>query len=402
MSWKNALLTGFAVLVLLGAPLACSFLGKNPIASQLSLATAVRRELRLLVSTNGTIEPVDRAIIYAPTDGFVTDLRKLEGTEVVQGEMLMRLESEQVMTSLAQARAGLTQAQVQALPVLSGPTKEELAAIDAAIAENELQLDQKRADVQAEEALLAKEAVTREAVENLRKELSLLQLRGENLRGKKQALLARFSSDQKRLEQARIGEITKQVELLEEQVRAGVIRAPRGGVLSSLAVRIGSFVNRGQQLAEVYEPGRVRLRAYVDEPDLGGIAKGQPVLVEWDGLQDRQWPGKVERPADQVVVLGNRSVGNVICAIEGEAKELIPNINVKVQIVTATRANTLVIPRSCVYSLRGQSTVMVWDGKNASRKPVRVGLVTPQDVEILQGIDEGSVVIANPGIVTAQ
>src|SRR5512144_1645979 len=117
MSWKNALLTGFAVLVLLGVPLACSFLGKNPIASQLSLATAVRRQLQLLVSTNGTIEPVDRAIIYAPTDGFVTDLKKTEGAEVVQGEMLMRVESEQVMTSLAQARAVLTQAQVQALPV---------------------------------------------------------------------------------------------------------------------------------------------------------------------------------------------------------------------------------------------------------------------------------------------
>ncbi len=402
MSRKNALLMGFAAALLMSMPLACSFFGRNPIASQLSLVTAVRRELRLLVSTNGTIEPVDRAIIYAPTDGFVTDLKKLEGAEVVQGEILMRVESEQVMTALAQARAGLTQAQVQALPVLSGPTKEELAAADAAITENDLQLNQKRADVQAEEALLAKEAVPRQAVENLKKELSLLQLRGENLQEKKQALLARFSTDQKRLEQARVSEVTKQVELLEEQVKAGVIRAPRSGVLYSLAVKSGTFVNRGQQLADVYEPGRVRLRAYVDEPDLGGIAKGQPVVVEWDGLQDRRWSGIVERPADQVVALGNRSVGHVVCAIEGEAKELIPNINVKVQIVTATRANTLVIPRSCVHSYRGQPTVLLWDGNNATRKPVRIGLITPQDVEVLQGIDEGSVVIANPGVLSAQ
>src|SRR5512135_3597658 len=121
MSWKSALLIGLGV-VLLATPFACSFLGKNPIAAQLSLATAVRRELRLLVSTNGTIEPVDRAVIYAPADGFVTELRKREGAEVVQGEMLMRLESEQVMTALAEARAGLSQVRLQALPVLSGPT----------------------------------------------------------------------------------------------------------------------------------------------------------------------------------------------------------------------------------------------------------------------------------------
>ncbi len=402
MSWKSVLLLGFGVLVLLTAPLACSFLGKNPIASQLSLATAVRRELRLLVSTNGTIEPVDRAVLYAPTDGFVSDLRKREGTDVTQGEMLMRVESEQIMTALAEARAGLSQARLQALPVLSGPTKEELEAVDAAISENQLELTQKRSDLQAEEALFAKAAVTRESVDILKKELNLLQLKGENLQEKKQALLARFSSDQKRLEQERVGEITRQVKLLEEQAKAGAILAPRSGVLYSLTVRPGSFVNRGKQLAEVYEPGRVRLRAYVDEPDLGGIAKEQPVVVEWDGLQGRQWTGKVERPADQVVALGNRSVGNVLCTIEGQAKELIPNINVRVQIVTATRADALVIPRSCVYSSKGQPTVMIWDGNNATRKHVRIGLVTPQEVEILEGINEGSVVIANPGVVSAQ
>jgi len=72
MSWKNALLISLAVVALLGATMACSLLGENPLSSQLSLATAVQRELRLVVSTNGIIEPVDRAIIYAPIDGFVS------------------------------------------------------------------------------------------------------------------------------------------------------------------------------------------------------------------------------------------------------------------------------------------------------------------------------------------
>ncbi len=384
MSWKYALLIGFSVAILLGTPLACNYLGRDPIASQVSLATAAYRDLQLLVSTNGIIEPVDRSVIYAPIDGFVANLQKREGTEVARGEILMCLESKQVTTSLAEARAGLLQARLQAMPVLSGPSKAEIVAMDASIAENDLQLKQKREVLESEEALLQKGAVTRERVENLKMELNLLQLQGENLREKKQALLERFSSDQRRLEQDRIGQISRQVELLEAQVKAG------------------AYVNRGQQLAEMYEPGRVRLRAYVDEPDLGGIAKGQPVLVEWDGLPDRQWRGNVERPADQVVELGNRSVGYVICSIEGETKELIPNINVKVQIVAAARSHTLVLPRSCVSSYKGQPAVIVWDGKNSDRRPVRLGLITPHDVEILQGINEGTRVVTNPAVIPNQ
>ena len=148
----------------------------------------------------------------------------------------------------------------------------------------------------------------------------------------------------------------------------------------------------------MYDPGKVRLRAYVDEPDLGRIEKGQAVLVEWDGLPGRQWTGVVERPAEEVVALGNRSVGHVICAIKGEPKELIPNVNVRVQIVTARKSNALVIPRSAVFSNNGQPAVMLLEGNHTVLKPVTLGLVTPQEIEILQGIDEGSTVVTNPGI----
>lgn len=399
---KNAVLPGVLALLALLTPLACNYLGNGPPASQLSLATADRRELQVRVNTNGIIEPIDPASIYAAIDGFVTNLKKREGAEVAQGELLMRLESKQITTSLAEARAALLQARLQANSVLTGPPKEELAALDGSIAENELQLKQRREDLRIEEALLQKGAATREAAEKLQKEVNLLQLRADDLRGKKQALMERYSANQKQWEQERVSELAGQVELLEQQVKAGSILVPRSGLLYSLAVKPGAYVDRGRLLAEVYAPGSVRLRAYVDEPDLGGIAKGQRVMIEWDGLPDRQWPGVVERPADQAVTLGNRSVGYVICSIEGEANELIPNINVRVQIVTATRADALVIPRSCVFSRNGQPTVMVWDGKQTALKPVHLGLVTPQEVEILQGLDAGNKVVTNPGAVTAR
>ena len=356
--------------------------------------------MRLVVSTNGVIEPVKPSEIYAPIDAFVTALSKTEGAEVAPGELLMRLESKQILTALSEAKSALLQARLQAQSVLTGPPREELAAADAAISEAELQLQQRRDDLSREEELLGRNATTRQAVERLQKESRLLELRLEDLRKKKQALLDRHTPDQKQWEQDNVLEMARHVELLEDQVRAGAIHAPGSGVLYSLPVRNGSFVSRGQLLGKVYRPGRVRLRAYVDEPDLGRVALNQSVLIEWDGLSDRRWEGSVERPAEQVVPLGNRSIGEVICSIKGDPKELIPNLNVRVQIVTAEKAGALVVPRSAIFNNGGRPSVMVFRDGRTFVKAVQPGLVTPLEAEILQGIEEGSEVVTDLRVMT--
>jgi multidrug efflux pump subunit AcrA (membrane-fusion protein) len=311
--------------------------------------------------------------------------------------MLLRLESQQIMTSLAEARAALLQARIEARTVAAGAPKEEVAAVEAAIAEVSLQLAQQREDLVREEALLKKEATTREAVENLRKQINLQEVRINGLRQRQEALLHRYSEDEKQLQQNRVNELTRQVELLDQQVRTGSILASRSGVIYLLSVSPGAYVSRGQLLAQLYHPGRIRLRAYVDEPDLGRIQKGQRVMIDWDGLPDQHWQGAVDQPAKQIVTLGTRSIGYVVCTIDGSPKELIPNTNVKVQIVTASKAAALVIPRTAVLNQNGKPAVMWSDGERTVLKRVTLGLVTPEEIEILTGIEEGSKVVTNPG-----
>ena len=392
----------FAACIVLGGVPACFLLnggGDNP---QYALAPVVRREIRSVINSNGIIEPDEGTDIYAPIDGIVTGLESREGTEVRQGLLLMRLESKQLQTALAEARAGLLEARNQARLVMAGAPREELTAVDSSISETELQWKQQREGLVREEDLLKKGATTGAAVEVIKREIRLLDLRLDSLRQKKEALLNRYSPEEKQLAQDKVEELTRQAALLEQQVQMGSIFVPRSGILYSLPVKAGSFAGRGELLAQVYEPGKVRLRAYVDEPDLGRIAKGQQVLMEWDGMPGKQWTAAIEQPARQVVALGNRSVGNVICAVEGDPEELIPHLNVKIQIVTAAKADALVVPRTAVFNQDGQPTVLLFDGKSAIPRRVSLGLVTTQDIEILQGVAEGDRVAVNPGGASAR
>jgi HlyD family secretion protein len=402
MARRTVILSSAMTLVLLAISLWSCYNGRGSASSSFLTTTATRRALRVTVSTNGTIEPLDRSEIFAPIDGTVAHVQIYDGDEVTRGQLLMRLESNPLRTALVEARAALLQARRQAQPILSGPSPEELAAVNASIAETQLQLQQARQELRREEALLKGAATTRVAVENLRERVKLLEVQLEGLRQKKEGLLNRYSPKDRQLELERIRQMEQQVKLLEQQLAAAAIFAPRAGVVYSLPVKPGTSVVKGQLLAQIFAPGQVRLRAYVDEPDLGRIDKGQETGIEWEGLPGKRWTGKVERPAETVVALGNRSVGYVICSIEGNPRELIPNSRVSVQIVTAQKADALVVPRSAVFNHNGQPTVITLEGDRKVFKPVTLGLATPQEVEILQGIEEGSKVILNPGESTAQ
>jgi multidrug efflux pump subunit AcrA (membrane-fusion protein) len=126
------------------------------------------------------------------------------------------------------------------------------------------------------------------------------------------------------------------------------------------------------------------------------VRKGQQVRIEWDGLPNRHWTGTVERQAEQVVAMNNRSIGEVLCSIDSGPEGLIPNLTVRVEITTNLKEDALVVPRSAVFNREGKPAVMVLEGMNAVPKQVEVGLVTPEEIEISDGIHSGDPVVLNP------
>ena len=365
---------------------------------EISTATAQHRDIEVVINTNGIIEPVDGIGIYATIDGSLKTIHCSEGSEIVKGQPIFSLDAPQAQIALLEAKAALFQAKRQARTVLAGPSREELDSIDASIAEETVQLRQITADLSTEETLYEKGAVSKESVEGLKRKQELSRIRNEALKQKKENLLSRYSDEEKKWEQDKVAMLTDQVELLENQVREESITAPSDGILYSLPVKAGSFVRQGELLALIYESGKIRLRAYVDEPDLGRIRKGQTVSIEWDGMPGKQWHGTVVKPAEQIVSLNNRSIGNVLCALDEQPTELIPNINVRVDIVTDSKKNALVVPKSAVFSHNGQPSVLLLEGTIKTIKTVEPGLVSYEEIEILKGIQAGDTVALNPEI----
>ena len=152
----------------------------------------------------------------------------------------------------------------------------------------------------------------------------------------------------------------------------------------------------GDILAEMADLHQVRVRAFVDEPDLGWLAPDEDVKVSWDAMPNRTWTGKVEQVPKQVVARGTRSVGEVLCSVQNDKVELLPNVNVEVQILVRERPGVLVVPRQAVGYEKGQHYVFVFDGEKVHHRQIEVGVASKEKYEVVSGLALGDK-IAMPG-----
>jgi HlyD family secretion protein len=137
----------------------------------------------------------------------------------------------------------------------------------------------------------------------------------------------------------------------------------------------------------------VRVRAFVDEPDLGSLAANQTVQVMWDAMPNRVWTGKIEQVPMQVVPRGSRSVGEVICSIDNDKLELLPNTNVEVRILVHELHAVLVIPRGAVNFDNGEHFVFIVKDGAAFRRTVRIGIASADKYELISGASPGDQVV---------
>jgi HlyD family secretion protein len=236
--------------------------------------------------------------------------------------------------------------------------------------------------------LLAKQAATQDEVAKNETDLAKAQARLQSLQQRQDAMKQESSSDAERAE-LRVRQDQDTVNSLQAKLRSATVTAPIDGTLYSLPVHMGDYVKVGDELADMANLSQVRVRVYVDEPDMGMLAQGQTVQVTWDALPGHMWTGKTEQVPKEVVAHGMRSVAEQLCSVDNSKHELLPNTNVDVRILVHESKNALVVPRGAVRDENGQRYVFVFDGERVTRRNVLLGVSNASNYEVLSGLSAG-------------
>jgi len=394
MSRNRILLLVAAVVVVV---LLLVALAEREPAATVSVAEAHRQNLSASITSNGKVEPITPHVLRAQFPTFVQRVVAAEGQQVKRGQLLAELDAAGVRASLARAREALLTAEEELRAARAGGPPEELAQLESDMRKNEAEVSRLRRERETLERLLTKQAATQDELDQNKLALERAEAQARLLEQKKEELArsARLNVERAALavERAR-----NEVRDLEEKVRSARVTAPVDGTAYALPLRVGDFVQLGDLLAEVADLQRLRVRAFVDEPEMGWLEQGQTVEITWDAMPGRIWTGQAEQIPKAVVSRGTRSVGEVVCSVENDKGELLPNTNVNIRIRVRERSNTLVVPRAAVRADGGRRFVFVVEDGTLHRREVRVGIAGISDYEILDGLKEGERV-ALPGAV---
>jgi len=380
-------IAGIAVAVILLA----SFMSRGGTVP-VRAAKVERQDIRSAISTNGKVEPVQNFEAHAPIGTTVKRILVKEGDHVKRGQMLLELDDlealSQVSKSLAQVRA--SEADLSALK--TGGTQEEVLTTQSQLVKAKTQRDTTQRNLTALLDLQKNGAASPGEVKTAQDEL------------------ARANADVKLLEQKMADRYSKteiaSVQAQNQQAEAGYqaaqdvlsklnIRAPFDGVVYSLAVQAGNYVNPGDLLLQEADLSKVRVRAFVDEPDVGRLAAGQTMEITWDALPGRTWQGKVESIPSTLKMHGTRNVGETTCIIENPEYKLLPNVNVGVTIITSEDKNVLTIPREALREDDDAPYVFLINNDALQRRTVQTSIANLTQVEITQGLEAGSMVALN-------
>ena len=356
--------------------------GQDP---SVQVAVVTQEDLSATITSNGRVEPISALTAHAEFPTFVDKVFAIEGQAVRKGQEILTLDVSDVRAELAEAQADLLTAQTALQNARAGGAPDEVAQVDGDLRQAQLDVANLERTHKSLEQLVAKQAATQDELAQNEASLAKAQTRVQVLEEKKKALKGRSSTDAEGAG-LRVTQAQSQIQSLAEKVRSANIVATGDGTLYSLPVHPGDYVKVGDVLAVMADLRHVRVRAFVDEPDLGELAPNQEVEVTWDAKPGVMWAGHTEQIPKQVVPRGERSVGEVLCTVDNAKLDLLPNVNVDVRILVRKRNNVLVVPRAAVLEDKGQFYVYLLNDGTIKRREITLGIASASKYEVLNGL----------------
>lgn len=344
--------------------LRATVLAPEPVEVEVIRATRGRVESTVTNSKAGTVQARRRANLSPEQGGRVVELPVREGDAVREGQVLLRLDDSTQRAHLERARKDLTTAEARHREACLGA-------------------EQARREYERYRQLADREIISRQLVEQA-------ESRARTTEAGCQAAAAAVES-------ARAA-----IEVLENELRKTVLRAPFSGVVSERSIELGEFTTPSPPglpippVMEIIDTSSIYVSAPMDEVDSARIRRGQPARVTLDPYPDRAFPGTVIRVAPYVLDIEtqNRTV-EIEVELEDEdfASTLLPGTSADVEVILEVREDVLRIPTSAL--LPGNAVLVVEEPGVLARREVETGLRNWDFTEIRAGLSADDRVVTS-------
>lgn len=343
-------------------------------------------DLARTVSAPGSIEPKRLIKISSQVSAKILALPFEEGQRVKEGDVVIRLDPQNLTAALDSARAGLAGQQAS----LGGA---DASLINARLVYERLSQLYETGDATKSELDAA--------------EASFLQAQSS-----KQVLIHQIEQAQAQIDRA------------QKDLDNTIITSPIDGVITDLNAEVGETVivgttnNPGSIIMEIADLSEMLLKAQVDEANIAPVAPGQEARIYINAYPDRQYEGKVQKIAlkRQIAADGTGTFEVEILMDLPEGETLYSGLSASTDIVVEHFYDAMIVPSQAVVDRRieelpdevRQGNKLIDFNKTFTRvvyrvvdaktvaTPVTVGPSDLTQTVITEGLSENDIVVTGP------
>lgn len=381
---RLGIVLALALLLLLGAAALAWRAPSVPVAA-VRLAPLVQT-----VVVSARVASPTRVLLGSTLTGRVARFDPREGASLRGGERVIQLEDAEWQAALQQAEAALAsaRARLQAQQQLTLPLAAE-QLVQAEANANAAERERQRS-----ESLFAQGFIGQARLDEVRRAAEVAQAQQRSAQAQRRA---NASGPELLQAQLRVAEAEAARSAAQARLAQASVRAPAAALLLQRLVEPGQIVQPGTRLAELALQQPPQLVALVDEKFLGRLAPGQAASVVADAYPQQPFEARIASIAP--LVDAQRGSVEVKFALPAPPPFLRDDLTVSIEIVTARRERTLVIPAE---ALRAADAVQVLeDGRIVARR-VQTGVRGVSEVEVLQGLQEGELVVLGGALAPGQ
>jgi HlyD family secretion protein len=275
-------------------------------------APVQRRSIVLSAQANGTVEPIDIVEVKSKASGTIVKMPVDIGSYVHVGDLLVQIDPRDVQNQYDQAAASLSNATVQRAVALAARNRSSDLYKQKIITATEM------------EQATATFAQADAAYVNARTNLSIARVRLED----------------------------------------ATVRAPTNGTIIERPVSVGTVITSattsasgGTTILKMADLTKVRMRAFVNETDIGNVKPGQTATVTVDAFPNRRFVGIVEKVEPEAVVQSSVTMFPVLVSLNNSDGALMPGMNGQVVMDIMRRDNVLAVPSDAIRNARDAATV---------------------------------------------
>jgi HlyD family secretion protein len=393
MKMARSIVVAAALTALAAALLAVWFL-RAPRVPAVALAQA---PLVRTLQFSARVATASRVDLGSTITGRVLRVEVVEGERVRQGQVLVRLESDELKAALAQALASERQVAAR----LGGLRSTGRSSAQAALAQTDSVLVAAQAELQRTQDLVTKGFLSPARLDEAQRAVAVARAQQAG------ALAQRAANDEQGTDvaqaQAQLALAAAATAAARARLEQAALTAPADAQVLARAVEPGQIVQPGRALLTLALAGSPQLSAQVDERFLQELQVGQRARVMADAFPGQRFEARVAAIAP--LVDAQRGAIEVKFSLSPTLQQSPPpflreDMTLSVEVETARRENALVLPTNALRSEGGAAPgsaaiATVWIERNGrvEARPVRLGLRTLDAAEVLDGLAAGDAVL---------